>query len=219
MTMISIKYVIAYTALLATIVFNTLAVVFLGSKLTQNNIQCADSDNALLQETFYNNILREILPLINGIHIASCLSVGAIGIIAYFVNLKVYTYHFICLALFFSPLLLAIPIMTMTINHALYHAVQELGQTYNCSVNFFFAHNVILPFSINGLATGMFTGGYFIFYLLLYNNRFNFDSLYSPTLLINAAAIDALQMEEDEKNILKEVQTDMAYEIQKLDEI
>ena len=57
---------------------------------------------------------------------------------------------------------------------------------------------------------GMLTVGYFIFYLLLYNNRFCFDSLYTPTLLLNTGAIDALQLDEEDKDILGEVETDMA---------
>ena len=210
MKVFELKYVIAYIALFATVVFNTLAVVFINSKLSQNNIHCAVPENATLQETFYNNVLDQILPLVIGLHVISCLTAITVAIIASFVNLNIYTYHFICLALFCSPLLLAVPIMTMAINHALYHAVTELGKTYDCSVNFFFAHKIILPFSINGIAMGMFTVGYFIFYLLLYNNRFCFDSLYTPTLLLNTGAIDALQLDEDEHDILGEVEADMS---------
>lgn len=210
MKALELKYVIAYMALFATVVFNTLAVVFINSNLSQNNIYCAVEENAILQETFYNNVLNQIMPLIIALHVISCVTAITIAIIASCVNLNVYTYHFICLALFCSPLLLAVPVMIMAINHALYHAVTELGKTYDCNINFFFAHKIILPFAINGTVMGMLTVGYFIFYLLLYNNRFCFDSLYTPTLLLNTGAIDVLQLDEEDKDILGEVKADMA---------
>jgi len=214
MTYFQIKNVIAYFGLFATFVFNTLAVVFLNSKLNQNNIQCKVPEDAILQETFYNDVLKEIMPLIIGFHIVGMLIALSIGIIAAFINYKIYTYHLICVSLFCSPLLLVVPIMTMAVNHSLYHAVTELGNTYNCQINFFFAHKIILPFSINGIFAGTFTICYFIFYLLLYNNRFCFDTLYTPTLLLNMGALEKIEEGDTEvynrsNELFDEIQADI----------
>ena len=203
MTELKFKYVVAFISLLGTIVFNSMSIVFLQNPLNKNSIICKDISEAVLQETFYNDIIKEILPIVIAFHVCGVFIGTMVAISSCIFGMQKYKYFLLSASFLAFPLFLSVPLMVIITNHALYHAITQLEYTYNCVVNFFFIHKVILPMAVLGILFAIFTIGYYSFYLVIYETRFDNDAFFSPTILLNAGAIEA-ELDEIALDIEKE---------------
>ena len=179
--MLPFKYVLAHLGAFATIVFISTIVGLLLTPIHKTETSCLTIE----LDTFYNDIILELTsPLVcMVVLLVACTLCVAVAV--HYCEFRENVYAYMTAGFLWGTLSITIPIVVLSVNHALYHTVSQLAKAHHCKINHIFTHEVIVPFATLALLQGILTSLYCILYLLIYDQNMSFNNDFSQQTHVN----------------------------------